>query len=147
MKRILNNFILCLCAMGCIAFYSCSKKGAVKPAPTTTHPFDGYWYGSFTEPAGSGQQGMLFRSDGTLRVYDFYGQPPTASDTTAATAVANGTFKVVNVTTDSVSFTFASLNQTFIGTATFNPGYTQLTLAYTSSFGAAYTGGGTFNKQ
>jgi len=85
-----NNLlsILCLSAASVFLFYSCSKSSGTptpkKSTSTTTitnAQVAGYWFGSFDNKEYN--QSVLLKSDGTLKVYDFYFNP-TSTDTTQA---------------------------------------------------------------
>jgi hypothetical protein len=88
----MKNFNLTVKLMaltGIVCFvWSCGKKADPTPTPpkTTTSTITssqvtGYWFGSFD--SGSINQSILFRTNGTVKVYDFY-YNPTSTDTTQA---------------------------------------------------------------
>lgn len=69
------------------ALYSCSKKSDVKPTPVnSTTSVDGYWYGTYVTSAKSSNLGVLFRKDGSFKIYDF-AKETSQTDTTQS---ANG---------------------------------------------------------
>jgi hypothetical protein len=92
-----------------ITFFAACGKSSVKPVESTTAA--GYWFTSTTTGA-AWNGGMLLKSNGTTRVYDFY-SIPTSTDTTKA-YIGNGTWKIKG---DSVYLTTIYSNgQTFTGT-------------------------------
>lgn len=113
MKKINLSVIMCGCILSVTLFCSCSKSKD-KPA-TAANSVVGYWFGSFGN--GTINQSILFRSDGTIKVYDFYNNP-TSRDTTIAYD-GTGTYSLSgNTLTTNSSF---PNGQTFPGsTATVN---------------------------
>lgn len=93
MKKLTLLSTLCLSMVSATIICSCSKKNEAKPVVSAASLAVGYW---FYYPAlyGNGNTGwnggMLLRSDGTERTYDFY-YHPTSTDTTNA-FVGNGTY-------------------------------------------------------
>jgi len=92
--KIISMALLCLF---CIVFYSCKKSDTPKPVTNNTG-IAGYWFG--TANGGEFNQSFLLRTDGTLKVYDFY-YAPTSTDTTKAydgtgTYTVSGDLIVIN---------------------------------------------------
>jgi hypothetical protein len=87
---------------------ACSKKSTPKPV-TPTSSIAGYW---FIASGGTFNQSFLLRTDGTLKVYDFYANP-TSTDTTIAYD-GTGTY-AVNGNILTITDTFPN-GQTFSGT-------------------------------
>jgi hypothetical protein len=79
MKKLNFIKIACVIVITGMYFYSC-KKSTDTPK-TTTNSVVGYWFGSFD--SGTVNQSFLLRSNGTLKVYDFY-EDPSSTDTTMA---------------------------------------------------------------
>ena len=70
-----------------LMLYSCSKS-TVKPTTTNSAiNIDGYWYGTYVNPSQSTKVGVLFRKDGSFKIYDF----ANATSQTDTTQSANGT--------------------------------------------------------
>ena len=112
MKKINLSALMCGFIFSATLFCSCSKSKD-KPA-TAAISVVGYWFGSFDN--GTINQSALYRSDGTMKVYDFYNSP-TSRDTTIAYD-GTGTYSVSgNTLTTSTSF---PNGQSFQGTATIN---------------------------
>jgi len=80
MKKI-SITALSLLIMSTSLFLSCSKSSTSPKTTTTSINITGYWFGSAY--GGEFNQSYLLRSDGTLKVYDFY-YYPTSTDTTMA---------------------------------------------------------------
>lgn len=112
MKKINLSAIMCAFIFSATLFCSCSKSKD-KPA-AAANSIVGYWFGSFNK--GTVNQSVLYRSDGTMKVYDFFNNP-TSRDTTIAYD-GTGTYSVSgNTLTTSDSFPDG---QSFQGTATIN---------------------------
>lgn len=128
MKKLLYLLVLALIAT---TFYSCEDDD-VTPTPSIV----GYWLGSYKYLGTSTEFGyaMLFRSDGTVRVYN-------GSDTTilGPTEKAEGTY----IISDSVRINFSYIP---------NPELSAAAKLYTNDnemvgtfgYGASTAGGGTF---
>src|SRR5665213_1530959 len=113
MKKINLSAIMCGFILSVTLFCSCSKSKD-KPA-SATNSVVGYWFGSFDN--GTINQSILFRSDGTLKVYDFYNNPK-STDTTIAYD-GTGTYSV-NGTTLTTHTSFPNGQKFTGGTATIN---------------------------
>ena len=94
MKKVNLLSVLCLSAASVFLFYSC-KKSSTKPKSTSTTITNaqvaGYWFGSFDNKEYN--QSVLLRSDGTLKVYDFYYNPSSTDTTTAYDGTGTYTIK------------------------------------------------------
>ena len=136
MKSLKLSFILSICVT---IFYisACSKKN--NPTPTSANPVAGYWFGS--ADGGSFNQSFLLRTNGTVKVYDFY-YNPTSTDTTKA---------YDGVGTYTVSGSIITVNTAFPDGETFSA-TAQLNLTSnpkTMTFGSAASGynGDVYKKQ
>jgi hypothetical protein len=69
MKPLYKASILMLLAIAML--YSCGKS-TVKPASANSViNIDGYWYGTYVTATQSSNLGVLFRKDGSFKIYDF----------------------------------------------------------------------------
>jgi len=127
MKKITYYIAFSLLITAGTVFSSC-QKSTVKPKKALiTGPIPGYWYGSFLNHNGFGASvGILFRSDGTLKMYDFYGAS-SQTDTTAA-LIATVTF---TITGNTVNFSYAFATESFTAQGTINTSASPATLPYT----------------
>ena len=69
MKKINLTTLLLIMAAALTFILSCSKKS--NPAPTNAN-VTGYWFGYFESGGSKINQSILFYSNGTIKVYDFY---------------------------------------------------------------------------
>ena len=138
MKSLKFSAVVTLCVT-VFYFSSCSKKSTPTPNPASGNSVAGYWFGS--ADGGAFNQSFLLRSNGSVKVYDFY-YNPTSTDTTKAYD-GTGTYTVSgNIIT--VNTTFPD-GETFSATAQLN-----LTAApKTMTFGSAASGynGDVYRKQ
>jgi hypothetical protein len=146
MKKINLPLILCLGALICSFSQACTKSNVKPKNPTPAGTIaDGYWFGSFTNTNGlGGGEGILFRANGTLRVYDFYTQG-TLSDTTQAAYIGNGTY-TVNGTSLTFNFEFNGPLD-FSGTGTINTSGSPETVSITYTSPQQSGGSANFTKQ
>ncbi len=137
----LNKILMLLCVIFAIAiFYSCKKsdKNPKKPSSLSLS----YWYGSYYFPGNSSTTkpfGILFRSDGTIKVYDFAietGGPPYSTTDTTKADPATGTY-TVNENAVTVTYKYGD-GQVVTGTGTFSATSTPATMSITATndFGA-----------
>ena len=145
MKKISYFTALCLIAAMGLIVSSCTKSN-VKPKTTTAaNAAVGYWYGTFINHNGFGSSvGILFRNDGTIKLYDFYGAS-SLTDTTKSTN-APGTYTITGST---ISFAYTFPGENFTAQGTINSGASATTLPYTFTDPASvpYSGTGTVTKQ
>ncbi len=123
--------------LGTFTFLGC-KKSSVKP----TNNLTGYWLGAFNNGGKQGNEGELFKSDGTTVQYDFYGV--TTTDTTQCPYIGYGTY-TVNGNTMTMQVTFPTLgNEMFSYQLSVNTSASPNTISgsFTSSNGG---GAGTLN--
>ena len=119
---------------------ACSKSSS-KPAqsPLTSASLSGYWYGTFS----GGNEGQVFKTDGTTVQYDFYGV--TTTDTATAPYKAYGTYTIQG---DSiiVNLTYPTLgNESFNEHALVNTNTTPNTI--TGTYTGAQAGSYSLRKQ
>jgi hypothetical protein len=93
-----------------------AKKPTTTSSTVTSAEVPGYWFGSFQ--SGTINQSILFRSNGTVKVYDFY-YNPTSTDTTQAYD-GTGTWEIKNNKVY-VQDSFPN-GESFIDSATYAPG-------------------------
>ncbi len=130
MKKLNFRLAICLMVLATV-FYSCSKSAAVKPKTVTKHQTiaEGYWYGSFTDPANTKvPESMLFRDDdGTCTNYDFF-LKPSLTDTTKSFN-GQGTYVLQG---NGVTFIFTYPNgQVFSGKGTIDTNNSPATMSLT----------------
>ena len=124
-------------------FFACKKSRSSPSVPTG---ITGYWFGAFKTTSGlTGNEGQLFKSDGTTVEYDFYGTSST--DTASCPNKAYGSYTLKNSTVN-FSVTFGS-SETFNEILTVNTSVTPNTMSgtYTSPSVDAAGGSVSFTKQ
>jgi hypothetical protein len=123
-------------------FLSCKKSSS---SPSTSGGATGYWFGSFMATNGlGGNEGQVFKSDGTTVEYDFYGTSST--DTATCPYKAYGTYTVSGNTVN-FTVTFQSLNETFNEILAINTSVTPNTMKGTFTSPTAPGGSCSLTKQ
>jgi hypothetical protein len=145
MKKINYLTTLCLIATASFIVSSCTKSNVKPKTVVPNSAAVGYWYGTFLNNNGFGSSvGILFRNDGTIKLYDFYGAS-SLTDTTKSTNAA-GTYTITGGTIN-FSYTFPGENFTAQGTINSSAGGTTLPYTFTDPASAGYSGTGTVTKQ
>lgn len=128
-----NSFLFLIVIAFC---FSCKKSDNT---PKTNVSITGYWFGSATV----GNEGQIFKSDGTTVEYDFYATNST--DTATCQNKGYGTYSVVG---NKLNFT---ISYPTVGNESFNEVGTINTSVIPNTISGTYTGAGSgsfqFTKQ